>query len=263
MTVKEKIVYRIKNNRCGSVMFRYYVNLKYFGFKLRCPFCHFSGRHFLEAGFDYDVIKRAGIVGGGLRENSRCPNCRSSDRECLVYLYLIRKTDKFKKSIKVLHVAPEAALQNKFKRNRKIKYYSVDLNSRLADYKMDIRHIDFEDNFFDLIICNHVLEHIADDHLALAELYQVLKSGGLAILQVPISSLEKTLENPDVKDPQAREKIFGQKDHVRIYGQDYPERLMAAGFETEVFSFSAEYGLKEVRRYGLISDEKIYLGRKK
>ena len=93
----------------------------------------------------------------------------------------------------------------------------------------DIADVKFPDNTFDLIVCNHVLEHVPRDDLAISELYRVLKPGGVAILQVPISvKLNKTIEEPSMMDPRERERRFGQFDQVRIYGSDYPQRLAAA-----------------------------------
>jgi len=130
--------------------------------------------------------------------------------------------------IKLLHIAPEKNLQKALKAFSKIKYISGDLNPLVADRKIDITDINFENDYFDFIICNHVLEHIQDDRKAMQELFRVLKPGGEAILQVPISKYnKKTFENFSIVSPREREKYFGQKEHVRIYSsknyKDYKE----------------------------------------
>jgi ubiquinone/menaquinone biosynthesis C-methylase UbiE len=123
---------------------------------------------------------------------------------------------------------------------------------------MSVLNIPFEDNYFDLIICNHVLEHIPNDIDAMKEIYRVLKKGGEAILQVPISkNSEITFENFSITEPKEREIVFGQFDHVRIYGQDYPTRLEKSGFKPQRINISKKY-----EKYGLNLDEDLFIGRK-
>jgi len=119
---------------------------------------------------------------GGYRY-SLCPRCHSSDRERLVYWYIVNKTNILhsQKIIKLLHIAPEKNLQKVLKVFSKIKYISGDLNPLVADRKIDITDINFEDDYFDFIICNHVLEHIVDDRKAMSELFTVLRPEGFAI----------------------------------------------------------------------------------
>ncbi len=144
-----------------------------------------------------------------------------------------------------------------------IDYVSVDIKSADAMLWMDITNIAFEDSCFDVIICNHVLEHISDDHRAMSELYRVLKPEGWAILQTPISlSLSETFEDRSVVTPERREKIFGQDDHVRIYAKDYKERLEKIGFCVSIHNIREELGYSTVCRYSLLEDESIYLVRK-
>src|SRR4249920_3892182 len=124
-----------------------------------------------------------------------------------------------------------------------INYVSANLDSPLAMIRMDISKIPYKANCFDVIICNHVLEHIPNDRQAMSDLYRVLKPGGWAILQVPISlSLDRTYEDPTAVTREEREKKFGQHDHVRIYAKDYKDRLENVGFTVEVYSFRKEFG---------------------
>ncbi len=231
----------------------------YVGSKFKCPFCGGHFRKFLPAGLDLPVLREKHIVGVGYRLNAICPCCNSTDRERLIYLYLKHKTNFFHETLKVLHVAPEMNLQKVLKSCPNINYISADIDSLLAMVKMDITNIGYGDNSFDFIIYNHVLEHIPDDKNAMSELYRVLKSGGGAILQVPISLLlNKTYEDPTVVTPEKREILFGQNDYVRIYAKDYKDRLESVGFSVEVYS-TKEFGESFIHKYRLLKNENIYI----
>ncbi|MEM9023365.1 MAG: methyltransferase domain-containing protein, partial [Bacteroidota bacterium] len=158
---------------------------------------------------------------------------------------------------------PEQRLRHKLKRMTNVQYINADLDPRLADVQMDITAIPHGDNHFDLVICNHVLEHIPDDRLAMRELFRVLKPGGQAILQVPIGlTLEQTIEDPSITDPAEREVRFGQFDHLRIYGQDYSDRLAEAGFDVQVHYPQQFLGEELIERHALIGEELVYVGTK-
>lgn len=173
-------------------MYSYLRSFYYVGSRYECPFCSGHFRKLLPAGLNNKVLKD--VVGGGYRLNAQCPRCNSGDRERLIYWYIKNKTDLLftNNNIRLLHVAPEKNLQKVLSLKSNIDYISADLKSPSVMVKMDITNIKYEDNYFDVIICNHVLEHIPDDHRAMSELYRVLKPNGWAILQVPISvSLKK------------------------------------------------------------------------
>jgi SAM-dependent methyltransferase len=143
------------------------------------------------------------------------------------------------------------------------RYVSADLSSPDVMVRLDIVRSPFCDGSFDAIICNHVLEHVPDDRAAMRELLRLLKPGGWALLQVPIGlSLAETFEDPTITTPEAREAAFGQRDHVRIYANDYEQRLESAGFRVDVQSFAAELARVEAARYGLDTREKLYVCRK-
>jgi SAM-dependent methyltransferase len=128
--------------------------------------------------------------------------------------------------------------------------------------RLDLVDVDQPDDLFDVIICNHVLEHVPDDRRAMSELYRVLKPGGFAILQVPISFvIERTIEDPSISEPAERARLFGQPDHVRLYGADYPDRLGEAGFQVEVFQTSRAFA-GEAEELEINPAENIYIGRK-
>lgn len=196
------------------------------------------------------------------RPEALCPVCGSLERHRLMYLYLQAKTDLFDgRHKRMLHVAPEPQLSRLFSRRPAIEYLSADLQNPAAMVKMDVTDIQYPDESFDVIYCSHVLEHVLDDVTAMAEFYRVLKPGGWAVLQVPITA-ERTLEDPAVTSPEERERMFGQWDHVRRYGPDYKERLVAAGFLVEVDDFVRELGDTKILHYGLMANEDVYICRK-
>jgi len=141
-----------------------------------------------------------------------------------------------------------------------LDYVTADLESPLAKIKMDIHQIPFEENTFDVVICNHVLEHVQKDILAMKEINRVLKKNGWAIMQVPFmgKNLDYTYEDPSIRHPAEREKVYGQRDHVRIYGKDYPERLRMAGFKVIEDDFVRNLDKNTVLRYALPENEIIY-----
>jgi SAM-dependent methyltransferase len=213
---------------------------KYRGKKFYCPVCNSNTSIQFSLGFDFPVLKEKQIIGAG-RRDVLCPVCNASDRVRLIYLFLKHRSSLFSKPHYLLHIAPEPSLQRVFEHSKNIRYRTADLNPEGVMESMDITHIRYPDNTFDAIICNHVLEHIEDDVRAMQELLRVLKPGAWAILQVPFSAvLERTLEDPNVRSEKEREIIFGQKDHVRIYGKDYADRLKTAGFAVEPFLWTRD-----------------------
>lgn len=246
-----------------AIVTKTYAKIRYWGNRFECPFCGGHFKELIPGGMDYPVLKERKVVGGGYRQNVFCPVCKSFDRERLLYLFLKNKTNIFQENIKILHVAPEKSLQKALIRHSNIDYISADLESSLAMVKMDITKINFGDETFDVIICNHVLEHIPDDHIAMQEIFRVLKPHGWAILQVPISlTLEKTYENPKYTSPQERINEFGQIDHVRIYALDYKNRLESVGFSVKAYDYQKEIGERLTQKFGLIKDEKVYICKK-
>ncbi|MCF8369026.1 MAG: methyltransferase domain-containing protein [Bacteroidales bacterium] len=212
----------------------------YYGNTYYCPLCNSNTRLQKTFGLNLPVIKEKQIIGGGMR-SVLCPICNSSDRVRLLYLFIKDKTNLFSENVKLLHVAPEAPLEYLFRREAGIDYLTADLMDKDVMVKMDLTKIQYPEGTFDAIICNHVLEHIPDDAKAMAEIFRVLKPGGWAILQVPISLiLDQTFEDPKITKPSDRKKFFGQSDHVRVYGQDYTTRLKKAGFDVLVYNWSKD-----------------------
>jgi SAM-dependent methyltransferase len=192
------------------------------------------------------------------RENVLSPSTLSLERHRLLWLYLKNETDLFTKHCKVLHFAPEQAFYERFRKLKNLDYTTTDLDSPLADVKADICNLPFEDQSFDVIFCNHVLEHIPDDKKAMQELFRVLKPNGWGIFQIP-QDLERvtTFEDNSITDRKERAKIFGQYDHVRIYGQDYFDKLRAVGFKVDEIDYTSQLSPIEVDTYRLAKGEII------
>lgn len=215
------------------------------------------------------------------RNNVLSPSTLSLERHRLLWLYLNEQTDFFKSelvsdssftntkriklrdaetnsALKVLHFAPEQAFYKLFRNQKNLEYTTTDLFSPLADVKADICDLPFEDNQYDVILCNHVLEHIPDDTKAMQELYRVLKPGGMAILQIPQDlSRATTFADDSITDQKERAKIFGQYDHVRIYGRDYFDKLRSIGFKVVEEDYTNKIAPELVEKYCLANGEII------
>ncbi|GMQ25234.1 class I SAM-dependent methyltransferase [Algoriphagus sp. oki45] len=219
------------------------------GTQVKCPVCESSYKKFLP-------------YGRIARENALCPSCLSLERHRLMWLFLQENTDFFKAPLKVLHIAPEHCFISRFEKLPNLDYITADIESPLAKVKMDVHSIPFPENTFDVIFCNHVLEHVEDDLLACSEFNRVLKPNGWGILQSPVYPLEKTLEDPKVTDPAEREKLFGQRDHVRKFGLDYAERLRKSGLQIEENQFVKELPVDLVKKYALAPNETLFVCKK-
>jgi SAM-dependent methyltransferase len=199
---------------------------------------------------------------GTQRENVLAPGTLSLERHRLLWLYL-KTTPFFKKTYKLLHIAPEQCFYKLFKTQDNLDYLTSDLFSPLADVKADICHLPFEDNSYDIIFCNHVLEHIEDDQKAMRELYRVLKTGGYGIFQIPQDlTRQVTYENDSVKTAEDRKIHFGQYDHVRVYGKDYFNKLREIGFKVEEIASTDLATPEQIARYRLSPTEILPVCRK-
>ncbi len=228
------------------------LGLVYAGNKVECPICHHRYRIFLP----YGRINP--------RPNALCPSCQSLERHRLIWLYLQKETNFFQRQLDVLHIAPESCFLKRFEQYHGDKYITADIESPLAKVKMDIHQIPFAENTFDVVLCNHVLEHVKNDIDALREIFRVLRPGGFAILQVPFFCPipDETIEDISITDPREREKLFGQADHVRKFGTDYIKRIEQAGLKGEANEFAFTLSDAEGWRYGINTREILYLGRK-
>lgn len=218
---------------------------------------------------------------GNQRNNVLSPSTLSLERHRLLWIYLQNETDFFQSeldsdssvkqpksiklrdtetssALKVLHFAPEQEFYKRFKKQTNINYTTTDLLSPLADIKADICNLPFKDNEYDLILCNHVLEHIPDDTKAMQELYRVLKPGGMGIFQIPQDlSRATTFSDDSIVDQKERAKIFGQYDHVRVYGRDYFDKLRSIGFKVIEEDYTSKLTPELVERYCLAKGEII------
>lgn len=192
------------------------------------------------------------------RPNALSPSTLSLERHRLMWLYLREETDFFTKDSQqnVLHIAPEQCFYKRFRKQKNLEYITSDLDSPLADVRADICNLPFEDNEFDVIFCNHVLEHIPDDKKAMAELYRVMKPGGWGIFQVPQDiNRKETFEDDSITNKEERTRIFGQYDHVRVYGLDYFDRLREAGFTVKEIDYTKKIAPDLLERYALQKGE--------
>lgn len=228
------------------------VGFFYSGDAVQCTVCGKSYKKFLP----YGRITP--------RSNALCPNCLSLERHRLIWYYLTNHTSFFKEKLHILHIAPEACFIDRFEKIHGEQYITADIESPLAKVKMDIHQIPFEENTFDVVLCNHVLEHVENDIKAVTEIIRVLKPGGFAILQVPFFPPlpEETIEDTTITDKREREKLFGQDDHVRKYGLDYPKRLERAGLKVEEIDLFKTLSETDVNRFGFMKGEVIYIGNK-
>jgi SAM-dependent methyltransferase len=228
------------------------------GGEIICPICGFKAKK-----FHYGGVAEGKGVGAGLCANSMCPVCRSLERHRLIYFVLKKTIPAPCEKYSILHFAPEKCLSDMLKEYFPDGgYVTADMSEGRAMVATDIQNIRFEDGRFDLIFCNHVLEHVADDHRAMSELYRVLKPAGHVFLTVPFDpENEKTYENPSITSPLLRRVHFGQKDHVRYYGMDFRGRLESAGFRVEPFK-AASLGEETIRRHALIEQDVVWIGSK-
>lgn len=230
------------------IAFSYWIRpllvLFYKGNKFIDPIDGKSYRKFLPYGY------------GIKRDNALAPGTLSLERHRLMWLFLKNNTDFFTKPYKVLHIAPEQAFLHLFRKQKNLNYTTSDLNSPLADVKADITNLPFADESFDVIFCNHVLEHIPNDQKAMSELYRVMKKGGWGIFQIPQDlNRATTYEDFSITDPKERTKHFGQYDHVRVYGRDYESLLLSIGFEVDMIDYTQYLSSELFEKYSLTKGE--------
>lgn len=213
-----------------------------------CPICGARYRTFLPYGY----------VKG--RNNALCPSCLSLERHRMIWLWMERQTSLFKNHPRLLHIAPEPPLMNHFRKSygSSKDYITADLESPLADQHFDVQDIPLPSDSIDVIICNHLLEHVENDRLAMQELHRVMKPGGWGIFLVPEDrERETTFEDDSIVDAKERTRLFGQYDHRRIYGRDYDARLREAGFEVERSDFARRLTEWEKRLYSPGEDDLV------
>jgi len=236
-----------------SYVFKLFAPLIYRGNKVECPVCERSFSKFLSYGSNV-----------AHRENVLCPYDLTLERHRLMWLYLKDASNFFTApNLNVLHIAPEQCFIHLFKKQSNLNYLTGDLESPIADLHFDLHSIPLEDNRFDVVFCNHVMEHVTDPLQCMKELFRVMKPGGWAIMQVPQDmTRETTYEDSTITSPEDREKHYWQKDHVRLFGRDYPNWLEKAGFEVEEFELKKHYDAAKIERFRLMKDEILYIFKK-
>ena len=226
----------------------YVISILYRGSTVTCPVCNYS----LSSFFPY---RRS------TRSNALCTNCLSLERHRFLYLYLKDIKKIFVQNISILHIAPEICFIEKFREQKKFKYITADLESPLADIKMDIHAIPYEDNYFDVILCSHVFEHIDDDISALKEIGRVLKKNGFGIIMIPFyyPIPKMTYEDKSITKPRERELHFGQSDHLRKYGKDFKERFELSGMDVKIIKPEKILDSSQMKKYVINKSDIIIL----
>ncbi len=236
-----------------SIIFQKFSSLLYAGNKYEDPINGKSYRKFLPYGYG----------GVAKRKNVLSPGTISLERHRLMWLYLKNRTDFFTAPHKVLHIAPEQCFYRIFREMKNLDYTTGDYNSPIADVHFDLHHAPFEDDSFDVIFCNHVLEHVEDAGQCMRELYRIMKPGGWGIFQVPIDiTRQETYEDKSIVKPEDRELHYWQKDHLRLFGLDYGKKLEDAGFKVTEDDYVQTLPAELIDRYRLQKEEIIYLCRK-
>lgn len=237
----------------------------YRGDQFHCPVCGGRFRAFKPFGDDVAVARDLRMVSLGRRNASTCPACAAKERDRAIALYLTERSYWFRQGARaILHIAPEEGLGHFLCRLPNVSYLSGDLcpkdSPTQAMRRIDVTQMPFETGTFDLLVCSHVMEHVVDDRRAMREALRVLKDGGVALLQVPYSPmLKRTREDATVTDAASRLRLFGQEDHVRLYGTDYAERLRESGFMVAVRGMVDLFGEEIVRKNGLTLEETLFV----
>lgn len=224
------------------------VGLAYAGRGRRCPVCGKHCRKFMPYGYVRS------------REDALCPRCMALERHRMIWLWLERETDLMSRRPRLLHIAPEASLMRHFKRLYRDsgEYITADLESPLADMHFDVQQIPLPERSVDVVICNHLFEHVEDDRLAMRELWRIMRHGGWGIMLVPENrAMAKTFEDDSITDPAERTRLFGQYDHRRVYGRDYDERLQSAGFKVERIAYAEMLSPEERALYRIGGDDLV------
>ena len=232
-----------------SYPFKMIAPILYKGDAVECPVCEKSFKKFLSYGSKV-----------AQRDNVLCQYDLTLERHRLMWLYLKDYSNFMTEKLDVLHIAPEQCFHARFKAQENLKYLTGDLESPIADMHFDLHSIPLEENRFDVVFCNHVLEHVDDALQCMKELYRVMKPGGWGIMQVPQDiSRKETYEDASITSPEDREKHYWQKDHVRLFGLDYPEWLKKAGFTVTEFKPTENYSKEQIARYRLQEGEVLYI----
>lgn len=228
-----------------------------------CLICNEEVENFYPGGFDLKIFKEHHVIGGGRRLNCICPKCNKIDRERWLYYVIKNETNILNLSGKVLHFAPEESIAHLISQNQNVDYYTCDINPLKGMHVVDITNIQFKDKVFDYVICNHVMEHIKNEKKAVEEIKRVLKKNGKWIFSFPICTDMKTQEESKCLSNEQRVELYGQEDHVRLYGIDFIERFKKYGLNVKIISPRDYFSKEKIGYYGFIPDDKILIATKK
>lgn len=224
------------------------MGIAYLGRGRECPLCGSRRRKFMPYGYVTS------------REDALCPRCLALERHRMIWLWITRHTDLLERRPRLLHIAPEVSLMRHLKPlyGNSDNYITADLESPLADLHFDVQQIPLSDRSIEVVICNHLLEHVEDDRVALRELHRILCHGGWGILLVPEDRRRATtFEDDSVTDREERTRLFGQYDHRRVYGRDYDDRLRSAGFRVARIPCSDIATATERKLYSIGNDDLV------
>jgi len=221
--------------------------LPFVGNKFTCPCCGWRLRAFTYGGASLKI-----------RDLGYCPRCNSKARHRRIWLFLKQKTNLFVDRLHVFHVSPNYCLSRRLINLPNLDYVAGDHgNHPNIRIKMNLNNSPVHSESFDVILCNHVLEHIIEDHKAIAELFRILKPGGWAVISVPINFDKNTYEDRTLITPEERSRAFGEPNHVRIYGYDFSNRLERSGFHVSLdLGKDLDQHTREI--YGLRDNENIF-----
>lgn len=207
------------------------------GRTVECPYCKWQGWRFLPAGQDR-------------KPNRLCPGCGSLERYRILALVLERELERMD-SVLLLELAPKHCLRA-FCAARGWSYLSSDLEQPDAMVRADLRSMPMSNDSFDAIVCMHVMEHIPDDGPAFAEIGRILKPRGFGVICVPLQGA-RTQEGALRSD---WERLYGQYDHVRLYGMDIVDRMRAAGLAVRTIDTLAHFDDARLTKFGLRGDDR-------
>jgi SAM-dependent methyltransferase len=198
---------------------------------------------------------------GSTLQNHLCPSCGCNDRERHLWLYLAySRVLEEASSKRILHIAPERGVEPRIRRLQPREYIVGDLFPSQAHHrKIDVENLDFADGAFDLIICNHVLEHVEHPRKALAEFHRCLAPNGHLIAQTPYSPvLRHTFEMTKAATEPFAVYYYGQNDHVRLFGSDIADYFREAGFAGDLYPHTSVLGAIEPDTYGCNGREPFF-----
>lgn len=223
-----------------------------------CNCCIHYVPYMISAGYSAPVFEKVRVAGGGVRHHAKCPYCGSVDRNRFVEYVLETKTDIYQNlQADILHFAPEDMIEMKLRKEHS-DYITADIRP-IADVVEDITQISFSDQKFDYIICNHIMQDVPEDTKAFFELKRCIKKNGKIIFSVPICWDQKTCESAGHGTSEERLRFYGQKEHVRLYGNDLEERLRKYGFHITVYRAADELNCEQIQQMSLIPDDTVWV----